>query len=245
MQLTESETTKFSKVFDSPSEAFIETLGPHEFAKFIYYLYRRDGLYTPVFVDGPGDGGVDIELHSHDGTLPDLQGVVQCKRYAGHTVSRDEMLVFVVAAKRAKVRRRFYFTLQGFAPGAAREAREGETILFNTLGISNWILDIQRRERNVTRNIRALPTPDQFHIPIICVANNKGGVGKTTIVGNLAACLATDQRGVLIVDADPQCNLTFWLTDKVGLEASTTLHAVLTKQYPIHALTRPTVEPNI
>jgi len=79
---------------------------------------------------------------------------------------------------------------------------------------------------------------------IYALANQKGGVGKTTTAVNLAACLAAIGQRVLIVDVDPQANAT----TSLGVDKRTVNHSTydaFISDTPLTEAIQPTLQANL
>jgi chromosome partitioning protein len=76
---------------------------------------------------------------------------------------------------------------------------------------------------------------------VYAVANQKGGVGKTTTAVNVGACLAEAGERVLLIDLDPQANATSGL----GMRANGASAHDLLDGIPLSGLTKPSGFPNL
>src|SRR5438105_11284308 len=105
-------------------------------------------------------------------------------------------------------------------------------------------------ERSLSASSGNLELPRHTHVPrgttfmtkIVALANQKGGVGKTTTAINLGASVAACERRVLLVDLDPQANAT----SGIGvIEADPSMYDVLIENMPLREIIRPTEIPTL
>lgn len=99
---------------------------------------------------------------------------------------------------------------------------------FDTTPIARELADLARRRRSLETG--DLPLPDETRV--FTVVNQKGGVGKTTSVVNLAAAFAQAGANVLVLDLDPQGNASTALGVEHHAEVPS-MYDVLIEQTPL------------
>ncbi len=210
---------QWAQLFDKPNPGAIHELSSQNFTAFIAYVFGRAG-YEVVPHSG---AGASLELKFGGVT----QAFVATSAGVEH-VGAHNVLAF--NGMPGKFDAKLYYVSSGdFAGPAISAAKEMENLLLiNSATLDRYINYVRGTRHPKARGVPISPTQLFGREPtkrplsqtkVIVLANNKGGVCKTTSSLAIALILATEKhKKVLLVDVDDQANLTQAAFGKVRFE---------------------------
>ena len=239
--------------YESPSIGRLLELEWADFEKYVAYAFERAGygVENVALKFGPG---FDLKLYSS----PDLKGkpiaYVSVKHHKSlkDRVGSPDVNAFKGALQVAGANQGYLVTNTGFTPPAEQQAAaakgvrliDGEHILRFVRYVSGSrpaTSDAAPISPDVLFHAEAIPFRRTEQTRVLAVANNKGGVGKTTTALYLAKRLAEQGKRVLLVDFDSQTNLTQTLPyTAVDNGAPLTIVDYFAGERKLHELVRPT-----
>lgn len=254
-----AEPERFAELFNKPSVEAMYSLSPKEFERFVAYVLRRAGY--DVRVVGPHWlRGVDLELRRQ--TSSRIAGGVECKRYQAEDLVPANVVSHLLGA--ASVSRPgakpYVITTSDFHPNAHKKAEAGakRAHLMNGAQLVRYITYIRGSRYDDDETTSLIPPeyfcgrdkstmpPSTGAVKVLTVANNKGGVGKTTTAFYLGAELANLGKRVLLIDLDGQANLTEYCLPELNASYSSeaehfpNVAQYFSGQQPLQALVKST-----
>lgn len=231
MEFTHEDKTRFEPYFQAPSiERIYSQLTPSDFERFLGYMFFSAGFSVENVSNQriPRGPGVDLNLYQASNTSEPFARI-EAKRFdpLGSGVSLNTVLQFGGVLRYAGDVPGYLITTARFPSNAHHVVKrpgmqdvhlvDGDTMLrYITYVYGSRVSDGRGFHRTMQPILPGWLFNDLPHAPrskahIITVANNKGGVGKSTTALNVGFALSTFGKRVLLVDMDGQANLSLAL----------------------------------
>lgn len=258
-----AQPTRFATLFEHPTvEAMHGLANGKEFERFVAYVLRRAG-YDTKEVGAHWLRGVDLEMRRPGSSH--IVGGVECKRFQSSTLVDTKIVgnLLGAAAVSGAGAKPYVVTTSDFHPNAHKKAKAGrkKAYLMNGAQLVRYITYI-RGSRYDVQDTSSPISPEYFcdenpqstrtdTTKVLVIANNKGGVGKTTTAFYLGTALANQGKRVLLIDLDGQANLTEYCFPQLNqewrqrIQVFPNLAQYFTGQQPLHALVKATNTGNL